>query len=251
ESTRGISWLGQLCHAKADCTVILDTHATDSTLVFGWLAGTFNPTGCKCSPLILSDPRPKRVRVSICNSTCLPERGRRCHRYECFAGMNTRQVERAIMANNPKLYGRIDRIISEVKSDLSYATGNLELYIKPCLECSVNKRARLKLNEYIGNQFPGIPLVDNPFYGQCEPGYICERHGNVKGNANTIIDLDGVSYSKINHFEFWNSNRNALMVLAWKPCHNGIVPGPFISPLARSKFCTLRDMRSIKQAISQ
>lgn len=247
---RGISWLGQMCHAKSDCKIIERSFQDVGTINVGWLYGTFNSNGCKCSSVVLQDPRPKRVRISICNSTCFPERGRRCQRHECFGGMNTRQANRAILNNDAPLFRRVDRILQMAKADMALAVGTTQFYVQPCLECSVSREARRKLSEYVAAQFaPPVMMVDNPLRDSCFAEYICERHGNVRGRGDTIIDLDGVDYDKIDKQAFWEKNKRALMVLAWKPCANGWKPGPFIPPHQRSKFCKKKDAVEFNDAI--
>jgi hypothetical protein len=241
QENRGISWLGQMCHEKTKCSVIERSFEGVATINTGWLYTTFNPNRCKCSPVVLQDSRPKRVRVAICNSTCFPERGRRCQKFECFAGMTGRQASRAILNDNSKVFQRIDRSISLAKADLSTATPPLELFVQPCLECSISRDARRKLNEYVAAQFPGVAIVDNPVGGKCLPGYVCEVHGNVRARRGSIVDLDGVDYSKIDKRAFWRKNNQALMALAWKPCANGISGGAFQTPISRSRFCSQSD----------
>lgn len=250
ETNRGVSWLGQMCHSKASCDVITKSFEQATTINVGWLYGTFNATGCKCSPRVLSDPRPKRVRVSICNSTCFPERGRRCQRHECFAGMNSRQATRAILNDNPATYRRIDKIVAMAKTDMAQAIQPVQFYVQACLECTLSRAAREKLNSYVANQFaPPVMFVDNPVGDKCLPGMICEKHGNVKGGRGVIVDLDGVDYSRINKQDFWQKNRQSLVALAWKPCANGISPGGFVPPLQRYRFCTQKDALEFQDAI--
>jgi hypothetical protein len=220
-----------------------------SVINAGWLYGTFNPNGCKCSKILLADPRPKRIRLSICNSTCFPERGRSCQKHECFAGMNARQASRAILNNDAATYARINKTIALAKDDIALANGSVEFLIKPCLECSISHEARHKLNSYIAAAFPQYRIVDNPINGLCDPMLICEKHGPVKGDANTIVDLDGADYSRIRKADFWQKNDQALMALAWKPCANGWRPGPFVSPTMRRAFCTQKDAKEFNDGI--
>jgi hypothetical protein len=242
QQNRGVSWLGQMCHAKADCKVIYRAYDDLPVVNAGWLVSTFNATGCKCSSGLLKDPRLKRVRVSICNSTCFPERGRRCQRHECFAAMNARQASRAILKLDPATFRRIDAAISIAKTDLLGAVGPLEAFVKPCLECTLSHPARALLNAYVAAQFgPQVRIVDNPINDRCSADLVCERHGAALGDANTIVDTDGTDYGRLNKAAFWRGNQSALMALAWKPCANGYLPGRFVPPLSRSRFCTLSD----------
>lgn len=249
EANRGVSWIGQGCAANAPCEPIMAAYSGASVINAGWLYGTFNPDGCKCSKVLLADPRPKTIRVSICNSTCFPERGKRCMKHECFAGMNGRQATKAILNDDPATYARIDHTIALAKQDIALAVQPVEFLVKPCLECSISADARYKLNEYIAAQFPGHRIVDNPLRGLCAPGLVCERHGPVKGDKNTIVDLDGVDYGRIRRYEFWAKNENALMALAWKPCANGWRPGSFVSPTKRKGWCNNRDAKEFNNGI--
>lgn len=249
EANRGISWIGQGCAAKAPCGPIMAAYEGASVINAGWLYGTFNPDGCKCSKVVLADGRPKRIRVSICNSTCFPERGRRCLKHECFAGMNGRQASRAIMRGDAATFARIDRTIALAKADMALAVQPVQFWVKPCLECSISVEARSKLNAYVAAAFPGLPIVDNPVKGLCAPGLVCERHGDVKGGPNTIVDLDGVDYRRIRKSEFWAKNDKALMALAWKPCANGARPGPFVPPTMRKAYCTQKEGKEFNDAI--
>lgn len=249
EANRGVSWIGQGCSAKADCGAVMAAYEGVKTINAGWLYATFNPTGCKCSKVLLADPRPKRIRVDICNSTCFPERGRRCQKHECFAGMTGRQASRAILSKDPRTFARIDSTIALAKADMADAAGPVEWFVKPCLECSISQEARAVLNRYVASHFPGVPLVDNPLRGPCSPGMICERHGAAVGDAGTIVDLDGTDYRRIDQKRFWKQNNSALMVLAWKPCANGWQPGPFIAPQRRSRFCSQKNAEMFNQGL--
>ena len=250
KDNRGISWLGQMCHPQTDCAVITDSFSGAKIINTGWLYLTFNPVGCRCAGSVLSDPRPKRIRVDICNSTCFPERGRQCQDYECFAGMTGREATKAVLADDPATYARIDRSIAMAKADMASAAAPVEFFVKACLECSISPDARKKLNEYVASQFPSsVRMVDNPLMGPCLPGYVCERHGPATGDSNTIVDLDGVDYDTIDQPQFWRANADALIALAWKPCANGLRRGSFVPPLQRSQFCTLSDIEGLKQAL--
>lgn len=248
EENRGVSWIGQMCHAKADCAVIKKTYERMPVINAGWLVSTFNAAGCKCSGTLMRDPRPKRVRISICNSTCFPERGRKCQRHECFAGMNARQASKALLRLDPTTFRRIDNAVALAKDDIAKAVGPLEVFIKPCLECTLSHDARALLNAYVDAQFgPEVRIVDNPLNDNCSADLVCEKHGAKAGDKNTIIDTDGLDYARIDKAAFWISNRKSLMALAWKPCANGIIPGRFVPPLKRSRFCSMSQAKLLNR----
>lgn len=247
EENRGVSWLLQMCSEKSDCSAIKTTYRNASVLNAGWMYLTSNPNRCKCASEFYSDPRPKRVRIHICNSTCFPERGRQCQPYECFGGMNTAQANKAVLNNDQAVYKRIDKAIAQARQDLSAAKGQTEVAVSFCLECSLDPQARQKGNNYVRSKFQDIPnirFVDNPLTGQCFPGYLCERHGTPASGANGISDNDGADYDGIDQLKYWRQNQKAYLALAWKSCNNGLKRGEgFIPPLDRANYCTLgRDM---------
>lgn len=243
QENRGVSWILQMCSARSDCGAISSAYKNASVLNAGWMYLTSNPDGCQCSRKFLSDPRPKRVRLDLCNSTCFPERGRRCEPQECFAGMRQGDASAAVLKNDPATYRRIDRAINLAKADIAAATPPLTVAIKACLECSLTTEARKKLNEYAKqkfpeSQFPGIKFVDNPLTGGCLPGYLCERHGSPKGGDNLISDNDGLDYDGIDQWQYWKQNAKSFMVLAWKGCNNGLKKGEGYKPgVQRTDYC--------------
>lgn len=238
---RGVSWILQMCTAKADCGTIARTYQGMNRINAGWMYLTSNPDGCKCSRTILKDPRPKRIRVDICNSTCFPERGRKCERHECFAGMTAKTASAAIMKNDPATFKRIDRSISMAVSDRLAAEGPIEYAIKPCLECTLTRQARTKLNEYVKAKtatLPGTLYVDNPEGDSCLPGYLCEKHGTPSGGSNIISDNDGKDYDTIDQWSYFRKNMSSWLTLAWKACNNGLKKGDGYSPpVNRKNYC--------------
>lgn len=240
---RGVSWILQMCSEAADCGVIKTAYKNASVINAGWMYLTSNPNRCKCAKELLSDARPKRIRIDICNSTCFPERGRTCQPHECFAGMRQAQAGEAILKNDPKTFARIDKAISMAQNDLKNFQG--DLFVKSCLECSIDPKARAKLNSYIQSKFSNFSaarFVDNPINDSCTPGMICEKHGEPAGNPNLIADNDGLSYDGINQLGYWRKNKSSVMVLAWKGCNNGLKkcekpPCSFIPPPNRKDYC--------------
>lgn len=244
EENRGVSWILQMCSEHADCSVVDSAYKDANKLNAGWMVLTSNPNRCKCAPKFLSDLRPKRVRVTICNSTCFPERGRQCQPHECFAGQNSKTASAAVLSNEPRTYRRIDKAIAIAKNDLRGARGVLELGIAPCLECTLTREARLKLNRYVWDKFSDIPhvAVDNPYGDSCLPGVICEKHGSPQGGPQIISDNDGLDYDGIDQWKYWQKNESSFLTLAWKGCNNGLKkcekpPCSFIPPQNRKDYC--------------
>jgi hypothetical protein len=240
QENRGVSWILQMCSEATDCSAITRTYRGASVINAGWMYLTSNPKRCKCAPGVLADPRPKRIRIDICNSTCFPERGRQCQPHECFAGMKQGQAGQAILKNDPNTYKRIDHSIAMAQHDLQGFQG--ELFVKSCLECSIDPKARAKLNNYVQSKFANFPtarFVDNPINSGCQPGMICEKHGSPAGNNNLIADNDGLDYDGIDQLGYWRKNRPSIMVLGWKGCNNGLKQGEgFKPPQNRVNYCS-------------
>lgn len=229
-----------MCSEATDCSAIKTAYKDASVINAGWMYLTSNPNRCKCASQLLADPRPKRIRIDICNSTCFPERGRQCQPHECFAGMKQAQASNAIKTNDKKTYARIDKSIAMAQKDLISFSG--ELFVKACLECSIDRAARLKLNDYVAKKFqniPGVRFVDNPINDNCAPGMICEKHGSPAGSSNLIADNDGLDYDGIDQLKYWRKNKPSIMVLAWKGCNNGLKHGEgFKPPQNRVNYCS-------------
>jgi hypothetical protein len=253
QENRGVSWILQMCSEKTDCSAIDAAYKNATVINAGWMYMTSNPSRCKCAPKLLLDPRPKRVRIDICNSTCFPERGRRCQPQECFAGMTQAQAGRAVLNGDKDTYHRIDHAISLAKHDLALHAGALDLFVKPCLECSIDPKARTKLNAYVADKFPGARMVDNPINDHCQAGMVCEKHGSPAGNNNLIADNDGLDYDGIDQLQYWRKNKPSLMVLAWKGCNNGLAKDePFKPGQDRTHYCSAaRDGRDFETATRQ
>ena len=241
---RGVSWILQMCAEASDCNVIKQSYKDASVINAGWLYLTSNPNRCKCAAQLLQDPRPARIRVDICNSTCFPERGRRCEKQECFAGMNTQQANKAIITKDPATYARINKAIAMAKADIKAAKNLQYVAIKPCLECSIDPKARYVLNDYVKSKMADIPgafFVDNPLNDKCTPGMKCERHGDVNMTVDGIADLDGLDYDRINQYSYLKRNNDADMVLGWKICNNGLKKDePYKPGVLRTNYCGLQ-----------
>lgn len=267
EENRGVSFILSMCskNAKAQKKFYNQIYKNAKVLNAGWLYGaTSNPDACTWAKSFYKDERPKRVRIHVCNSTCFPERGRYCQAKECFAGYKSaKDASKAILANDKGIFNRVDRIIEMIKSDYKAAPKNTvkDFAVSGCLECTLTRDARKRLAEYIkGRLAPldaerkaaglsAIAWVDNPLESvdSCMDGYLCEKHGTPKRGKKGIADNDGVDYDGINQVEYWTNNKDAYMVLAWKPCLNGAASvagtssagGKFIPPQNRTAFCSI------------
>lgn len=267
EENRGVSFILSMCskNAKMQKKFYNQVYKDATVLNAGWLYGaTSNPDACTWAKKFYKDPRPKRVRIHICNSTCFPERGRYCQAKECFAGYKSaKDASKAILANDKGIFSRVDRILEMVKSDYKAAPKNTvkDFAVSGCLECTLTRDARKKLAEYIKDRLASldaerkaaglsaIAWVDNPLESSdsCMDGYLCEKHGTPTRGKKGIADNDGVDYDSINQVEYWNNNSKAYMALAWKPCLNGAANvagtssagGKFIPPQNRTGFCSI------------
>ena len=265
EENRGVSFILSMCSDKAKTQKKLFNKIYENATVLnaGWLYGaTSNPNACKWAKKFYKDERPKRVRIHVCNSTCFPERGRSCQVKECFAGYKSaKDASNAVLANDKNLFGRVDRIINMIKSDYNSAPRDIngkstvvDFAVSSCLECTLTREARKHLNEYVKTKLAsidkdrkaqglnGIAWVDNPLESSdsCLDGYICEKHGTPDVGKKGIADNDGVDYDVINQIDYWKKNTDSYMVLAWKPCLNGMANTTgFVPPQNRTGYCTI------------
>jgi len=157
--------------------------------------------------------------------------------------MTGASASKAVISKDSKTYSRIDKSISLMQKDLDKNKGPLELGIKACLECTLSRDARIKLNDYVKTKFPeskypGVKFVDNPIGDKCLPGYLCEKHGEPKGGNNLISDNDGLDYDTIDQLKYWVNNVASWMVLGWKQCNNGLDKGESYKPgVQRTNYC--------------
>ena len=269
---RGVSFILSMCSdkAKQQKKLFKKIYENATVLNAGWLYGaTSNPDKCTWAARFYNDPRPKRVRIHVCNSTCFKTRqNRTCQPKECFGGYKTEaEANKAILAGNKNLFARVDRIIEMIKSDYKSAPKDkdgkstiVDFAVSACMECSLSDSARLKLINYIKDKLQSIEKerkaqglsaiawVDNPLDSRnCFKGFICEKHGTPNVGKNGIADNDGHDYDTINQIDYWKNNTDAYMALAWKPCFNGAadVAGTtgssgFIPPQNRTGYCTVK-----------
>lgn len=250
ENNRGVSYILEMCHKKTDCQSIKNSFKDADVMNIGWMYGVSNELNrCKCSKKILKDSKKKRVRVHLTNSTCFPERGRKCESHEVYAGLTAKKASKQIINNNKNLYKKLDIVINKVKEDIKISV-NTEWAISPCLECTLTTEARQKLYNYVKNSFKdfNIKMVDNPLSGSClDNTELCEKHGNVRdAKKNIITDLDGVDYDGIDQVKYLESNNKAWLNLTWKYCCNGTTKDSsgsgYVAPMKRTNWCSNRDV---------
>ena len=270
---RGVSFILSMCSdkAKQQKKLFKKIYENATVLNAGWLYGaTSNPDKCTWAARFYNDPRPKRVRIHVCNSTCFKTRqNRTCQPKECFGGYKTEaEANKAILAGNKNLFARVDRIIEMIKSDYKSAPKDkdgkstiVDFAVSACMECSLSRDARKKLIKYVQDKLQSIEKerasqglsaiawVDNPLstVDSCLSGMLCEKHGTPNVGKNGIADNDGHDYDTINQIDYWTKNTDAYMALAWKPCFNGAadVAGTtgssgFIPPQNRTGYCTVK-----------
>ena len=254
-NNRGVSFILQMCsaNAKTQRKFWNETYKNSSVWNAGWLYGqTSKQDGCQWSQAFMKMPKPKRVRVHICNCTCFKDRGRTCGSNECFPNMTTSQANADVASNNPKYIKVMDKIIDKAVADAK-AAGNtlIDFAVSPCLESGLTAANRKKMMQRVVNKFAAynaerqaaglnpIRFVDNPLSDVCLKNRFCEKHGFIKRGAKGIADTDGVSYDDIAQAKYGGNNANAWMVLAWKPCLNGMKPhATFVNPVSRVDYCS-------------
>lgn len=258
DNNRGVSFILQMCskNAKQQKKFFNQVYKNADVRNAGWMYGnTSNPNGCTWSKAFMKQNKKKRVRVHICNSTCFKERGRTCQPNECFPNLTAAEASKKIIAKDKATYKRIDNIIALAKNDYNVAPKGtvIDYAVSPCLECTLSLEARKTLMNYVVNKFKDIKeqresqklnpikFVDNPMQGSCMSGYLCEKHGNPSVNKTGIADNDGLDYDAINQIDYFGRNTKAWMVLAWKPCLNGLTgkEGSFVKPQDRSAYCDI------------
>jgi hypothetical protein len=269
QTNRGVSFILSMCSSKAQKQgkFFQAIYKNAEVLNAGWLYGaTSNPDKCTWAPKFYKDKRPKRVRIHVCNSTCFPERQRKCGPKECFVGYKyAKDASAALLKKDKAMFKRIDRIIEMIKSDYKQAPKDvngkstiIDFAVSSCMECTLTRDARKYLNEYVKQKLDPINKerikegsnqivwVDNPLESKdsCMSGYYCEKHGHPTVGNKGIADNDGEDYDTIAQYNYWNKNKEAFMVLAWKPCLNGAASvagtsgaGGWIYPQDRTAYC--------------
>lgn len=241
---RAVDFLGW-CNPTWECDDSLEVFRDEHILRAGWLAHTFGRR-CPCAAKFLSDPRPKVFRVHLINSTCFPERGRVCGRYELYAGLTVKRAQRLIIRRNEKLLRRFDRIARPTQRLVAKAQQPFACLISPELESSLSRRARRVLLKRAARLFRACTIVDNPVRGACVAGYLCERHGaHVRAD---IVSLDGVDPSTIDVEAWFARASSSVLAFYWDFQKNCLFSTSFIDPRSRSCGTTrsyFADVRSV------
>lgn len=246
-TVRGASYLG-LCSPAWPCEESLKALPHHGVKAIGWLANTFSHQ-CPCARKFLSMSGEKYVRVHLANCTCFPERGRKCGKYEPFAGETLKSTDRKLRKGNRRLLKRYRSSVRHVSETLTEAVRKTTIVrVALCLESPLSKRAREALLAETLAFFPPEEIVDSVVSGECLKGLICEKHGlSVKGlKPPCIIDTDGIDYrsGKVNA-------GGCESAFFWSPSFNLLPPpgSPFLDPLKRTAGPTSKDLHDLKAAL--
>lgn len=231
ESNVGVSYLG-ICNKTWKCDASLKALDGQKTLRVGWLAQSFGDE-CPCADRLLSDPRPKVVRIHLANSTCFRERGRVCGRQEVFHGETVRSADRKVRELDPRLMSRFNYVAARARKLLQNRK-NLKCYVSPCLECNLSMDARRTLIARTRRFLPQCEVVDNPADGPCLPGVLCEKHGDEASLRKPCgADLDGDDFADVNVDAFKAKFRECDYALIWGRRMNCLRGGGFVDPRKR------------------
>ena len=226
---QGASYLA-LCHSSTDCKAVKRTWRGQDTIITGWLEQTFG-SECKCADELLQSRKAKVIRVHLVNSPCM--RNGRCGKYELLYGETADSASKKVRRGNRQFLHKFDRIVRRFRNRLNRATGSVQCFVSPCLECDLDGRARTLLATRVSAMLPGCNIVDNPFRTACLPGYVCEKHGaSPRLTAPCIVDLDGVDGTDINVDKFAKRYRHCDISFYWEHWMN-CIRGPFVDPRKR------------------
>lgn len=226
---QGASYLA-LCHSSTDCKAVKRTWSGQDTIITGWLEQTFG-SQCKCADELLQSRKAKVIRVHLVNSPCM--RNGRCGKYELLYGETADSASKKVRRGNRQFLHKFDRIVRRFRNRLTRATGSVQCFVSPCLECDLDGRARTLLAARVSAMLPGCNIVDNPFRAACLPGYVCEKHGaSPRLTAPCIVDLDGVDGTDINVDKFASRYRHCDIAFYWEHWMN-CIRGPFVDPRKR------------------
>lgn len=229
----GLSYLG-ICNKTWRCEDSLKAFNGLDTIRVGWLAHSFGDP-CPCADKILSDPRPKEVRIHLANSTCFRERGRICGPHEMFHGETIASADRKVREGDPTLMSRFNYIASVVRKAVR-GRANLKCWVSPCLECNLGKEARMRLIERAKAMLPMCEIVDNPISDTCIPGMLCEKHGpdSPATRPQCGADLDGDDFQKEDMPAFAERFRRCEYAHVWGGKFNCLPEsGGFVDPRQR------------------
>lgn len=230
-----------MCHKDWNCDATVKMYRGHETLKLSWLTNTFG-TECQCPKRLITDSRPKVVRVHLSNGPCL--RNRRCGRYEAFYGHTIASASRAVLRNDKKLMGYFDKQLNDLAVMFSSST-NLTCYVSPCLECDLNESARRVLLHRVSVALPQCVPVDSPHRQRCAKGYVCESHGESPNLSKPCIaDMDGTDGRTIDVKKWVDRYAKCDLAYYWEPWMN-CIRGGFIDPRRRDcKYGSATFMRT-------
>lgn len=234
----GASYLG-ICHKEWPCSKSLKVFDGLEVKRVGWLHMTFGAPQCPCALRFLELEGRKEIRVHLTNGTCFKERGRVCGAQEPFRGLTIKRATRALEGNNPQLIRRLKSSWVQLKPMLERAKAEgVKVFLSPCLECPLSKKARGKMLSLAREMFPGTTLVDSVVSQRCLPGSVCEKHGAApKVKSPCIIDTDGVDFRDIDLSRFTSKARQCEIGFLWSEGMN-LLPKEgkeFIDPRKRKR----------------
>ena len=225
-TAQATSYIG-LCSKSWPCEKTLATWQGKS-IVTGWLEDSFG-SSCQCADTILSQDKPKTIRVHLANGPCL--RNRRCERHDVFFGYTITSAARAAKIPESRLRKRLDVLAKRLKQRIEQSKGLLTCYVSPVLEADFNGPTRKTLLSAVSAILPSCILVDNPLRSACVAGTFCERHGvNPSLRKPCIADLDGTEAKSALDLSKYNANTRQCDVqfywTAWMNCNSGSWKSP-------------------------
>lgn len=184
---------------------------------------------------LLSSNRPRYLRVHFLNNTCV--RNRNCGTYEPLYGYTLASLEKAIVANDPKIFNHLRARVRLYRA-LQAVNPNTEILVSPILEHNLSKSAWRVLANAVLQEWPEVRLVNSGMRGVSTERYrgaLIEEHGMpVIANGNTYSH-DGTEVTDIS-IKDWNSGTaKALISFTWTRSYNLRTQNPtWVDPRART-----------------
>lgn len=216
---QGTSYIG-LCSKSWPCEKTLATWQK-TPIIVGWLEDSFG-SSCQCADTILSQDKPKTIRVHLANGACL--RNRRCEPHDVLFGYTIASATRAAKIPSSRLRKRLDVLAKRLKQRIEQSKGALICYVSPVLESDFNGPTRKALISAVFAVLPNCIVVDNPLRSSCLRGTVCERHG-IDPNLQQpcIADLDGTEAKSELDLKTYYANTKQCDILfywsAWMNCN--------------------------------
>lgn len=235
-----------LCHKDWPCKSTISLYDGHSKIYSGWLENTF-AKDCKCADELLSDPRPKVVRVHLVNSPCM--RNKRCGRYEVLYKETAASASRKVVRGDRRFLAKFDAVLERTAMRIEKSAGDLRCYISPCLECDLYENARRVLANRVSARLPNCTIVDSPYKRRCLRGAVCEKHGaNPRLSEPCIVDLDGIDGETIDVQTYANKYTHCDIRYYWEPWMN-CIRGDFIDPRRRNCSYGSELFRYVKEVL--